>query len=75
MNDLSNNRGSAVVSLAAVIVVIYGMQMAKALLVPFLIAAFLALITVRPMMWLQQKRIPSFLAALIIVTAIMLLFA
>jgi AI-2 transport protein TqsA len=75
VNDLSNNKGSAVVSLAAVIVVIYGMQMANALLVPFLIAAFLALITVRPMMWLQQKRIPSFLAALSIVTAIMLLLA
>jgi AI-2 transport protein TqsA len=75
VNDLSNNKGSAVVSLAAVIVVIYGMQMAKALLVPFLIAAFLALITVRPMMWLQQKRIPSFLAALSIVTAIMFLLA
>ena len=42
---------------------------------PFLIAAFLALITVRPMLWLQQRRIPSFLAALIIVMSIMLLFA
>lgn len=75
MDDLSNNKGSAVVTAAAVIVVIYGMQMAKDLLVPFLIAAFLALITVRPMMWLQQKRVPSFLGALIIVSAIMLLMA
>jgi len=61
--------------MAAVIVIILGMQMAKELLVPFLIAAFLALITVRPMLWLQQKRIPSFLAAMIIVVSIMLLFA
>ena len=60
---------------AAVIVVIYGMQMAKVLLVPFLIAAFLALITVRPMLWLQSKRIPSFIAALIIVSGIMLVLA
>lgn len=75
MSDVNNNRTNAVISLAAVVVVIYGMQMAKALLVPFLIAAFLALISVRPMLWLQQKRIPSFLAALIIVTAIMLLLA
>ena len=75
MSDVNNNRSNAVISLAAVVVVIYGMQMAKALLVPFLIAAFLALISVRPMLWLQQKRIPSFLAALIIVTAIMLLLA
>ncbi len=62
-------------SFAAVIVVIYGMQLAKVLLVPFLIAAFLALITVRPMLWLQQRRIPSFLAALIIVFSMMFLLA
>lgn len=62
-------------TVAAVVVVIYGMQLAKVLLVPFLIAAFLALITVRPMLWLQQKRVPSFLAALTIVSGIMLLMA
>ena len=75
MNDRSNNKGSVAVTAAAVVVVIYGMQMAKVLLVPFLIAAFLALITVRPMLWLQQKRVPSFLAALVIVSAIMFLMA
>ena len=74
MSDLSNNKGSAVVTFAAVIVIIYGLQMAKVFLVPFLIAVFLALITVRPMLWLQQKRIPSFLAALLIVTTILLIF-
>ncbi len=75
MTSLGNYKSSAVVSLAAVIVIIFGMQLAKELLVPFLIAAFLALITVRPMLWLQQRRIPSFLAALMIVVSIMLLFA
>jgi len=75
VNSLSNNKTSAVVSLAAVIVIIYGMQMAKVLLVPFLLASFLALVTVRPMLWLQQKRIPSFLAAMIIVAAMVLLLA
>lgn len=75
MNDLTDKKGSALVSFAAVIVVIYGMQLAKVLLVPFLIAAFLALITVRPMLWLQQRRVPSFLAALIIVFSMMFLLA
>jgi AI-2 transport protein TqsA len=75
MNGRSDNKGSVAVTVAAVVVVIYGMQMAKVLLVPFLIAAFLALITVRPMLWLQQKRVPSFLAALVIVSAIMMLMA
>jgi AI-2 transport protein TqsA len=75
VTELNKNNSSAIVTFAAVIVVIYGLQMAKVLLVPFLIAAFLALITVRPMLWLQQRRVPSFLAALIIVSAIMLLLA
>jgi AI-2 transport protein TqsA len=75
VQELSPKQGSAVVTFAAVIVIIYGLQMGKALLVPFLIAAFLALITVRPMMWLQKKRVPSFLAALIIVITIMLILA
>lgn len=74
VSELSNNKGSAVITFAAVIVIIYGLQMAKVFLVPFLIAVFLALITVRPMLWLQKKRVPSFLAALLIVTAILLIF-
>ena len=61
--------------MAAVVVVIYGMQMMSVLLVPFLIAAFLALITVKPMLWLQSHRVPSIIAALIIVTMLMLVLA
>jgi predicted PurR-regulated permease PerM len=73
LRDTSQSGGSAVISFAAVIVIVIGLQMAKDLLVPFLVAAFLALITVRPMLWMQRNRIPSILAALIIVSVIMLL--
>ena len=75
MSDQVKAKTSAVIILAAVVVVIYGMQMMSVLLVPFLIAAFLALITVRPMLWLQAHRVPSILAALIIVTMLMLILA
>lgn len=75
MNDLTENKTSAVISFAAVIVIVYGLQMAKALLVPFLLAAFLALITVRPMLWMQRHRVPSILAALVIVFVIMFILA
>jgi len=74
LRDAIQNKGSAVISFAAIIVIVYGLQMAKNLLVPFLLAAFLALITVRPMLWMQKNRIPSILAALIIVTIMMLIF-
>jgi len=61
--------------MAAVVVIIYGMQMMSVLLVPFLIAVFLALITVRPMLWMQAHHVPSLLAALLIVTMLMLILA
>ena len=61
-----------IVSAAAVIVLIYGMQAAKVLLVPFLLAVFLALISVRPMLWMHRHRIPSVVAALLIVILMML---
>jgi len=73
--DVTQNKGSAVISFAAVIVIVIGLQMAKDMLVPFLVAAFLALITVRPMLWMQKHRVPAVLAALIIVTVIMLVLA
>ena len=73
MSEVVPNKTSAVITFAAVIIIVYGLQMAKAVLVPFLIAAFLALITVRPMLWMQKKRVPAILAALVIVIAIMLI--
>ncbi len=75
MDQHQQKKTSAIIILAAVVIVIYGMQMMSVLLVPFLIAAFLALITVRPMLWMQQHRVPSSLAALIIVTMLMLILA
>ena len=75
VSKTAGKNGSAIIGLAAVIVVIYGMQMASRLLVPFLIAVFLALITVRPMLWMQQKRVPAILAALAIVIVIMLVLS
>ncbi len=75
MERTARNKPSGIIILAAIVVVIYGMQMMSVLLVPFLIAAFLALITVRPMLWMQEHRVPSILAALIIVTMLMLILA
>ena len=71
--DVKNT--NALISAAALIVIIFGMQAAKVLLVPFLLAVFLALITVRPMLWLQQKKVPSIAAALLIVVTMMLILA
>ncbi|MDJ0906598.1 MAG: AI-2E family transporter [Woeseiaceae bacterium] len=75
LTDDIQNKGNAVISFAAVIIIVIGLQMAKDLLVPFLFAVFLALITVRPMLWMQKHRVPTVVAVLIIVSLILLILA
>jgi len=69
--DAAPTKTSAIITLAAVVVIVAGMKAASALIVPFMIATFLALITVRPMLWLQANRVPTILAALLIVLTIL----
>jgi len=73
MIKLQNNNSNVLISAAAVIVIVYGMQAAQVLLVPFLLAVFLALIAIRPMLWLQKRKIPSPIAAMAIVILMMLI--
>jgi len=73
VDDITARNSNALISVAAVVVIVYGMQAAKVLLVPFLLAVFLALITVRPMLWLQSRKVPSVLAALLIVVGMVLI--
>ncbi len=72
MTDSTDSKSKALFAFASVIVIIYGLQMAKVLMVPLLLAGFIALITVRPMLWMQQRRVPAVVAALVIVLFIML---
>ena len=55
---------------AAFVVLVAGMKAAESILVPFLVAAFLALICGPPMFWLQRRGVPSVLALLIVVAVI-----
>ena len=72
--DMTENKNStALISAAAVVILVYGMQAAKVLLIPFLLAVFFALLCVRPMLWLEARRVPSVLAALLVVSALMLI--
>ena len=55
---------------ASFVVVIAGLRAAQSLVVPFLIAAFLAVICIPAFHWLKQKHVPVWLAMLIVVVAV-----
>jgi predicted PurR-regulated permease PerM len=57
---------------AAFVVVVAGMQAASSLLIPFLLAAFVAIICLPPMHWLIGRRVPAGLAVLAITLGLIL---
>ena len=68
----SVQHGNLLISAAALVVVIAGMQAAASLLVPFLLAAFIAIVCLPPMNWLVRHRIPAGLAIVLITIALLL---
>jgi AI-2 transport protein TqsA len=51
---------------AAFVILVAGMKAASVLVVPFLLAVFLAIICTPPLFWMQKKGIPSFAGILIL---------
>ena len=60
-------------NVAAFVVVVAGMRAAGDLLVPFLLSAFIAIISSPPLFWLKEKGLSTWLSLVIVVTAILLI--
>jgi len=69
MNDAPRKRGAVpmLLSLAALVVVVAGLREASELLLPFLLAVFIAVVCAPPVFWLQKHRLPRWLAVLLVV--------
>ena len=59
-------RTGALFRFAAFVIIVAGMKAASVLVVPFLLAAFLAIICAPPLFWMQKKKIPSVLGILVL---------
>jgi predicted PurR-regulated permease PerM len=72
--SLSGNRFTqALVSLAALVVVLAGMSAAREIIVPFLLAVFIAILLSGPLFWMRARGLPMWLALLIMVLVVLLL--
>ena len=60
---------------AATIVVLAGLKAAQSLIIPFLLALFLAIICTPAVTWLTRRRIPSSVAVVIVVIALLAVFS
>src|SRR5665811_933980 len=67
--------GSSIIKLAALIVIFAGVIYAKSIIAPFLLALFISIICMQPITWLEKKGIPRWLAIIIVVLGLILLFS
>ncbi len=73
MSDSTRSSPARVLAtLGWITIVIAGMRAADAILVPMLLAIFLAFICAPLVLWLEQKRIPAMVAVLIVVLLVIL---
>jgi len=68
----THSKPGFLIGAAAFVIVVAGMQAAASLLVPFLLAAFIAIICLPPLNWLTSRCVPSGAAVLIIALTIVL---
>ncbi len=61
------------VTAAAFVIIVAGMRAAGSIIVPFLLAIFLAVVSAPPLFWLERKGMPRWLAMLIVLAAIVAL--
>lgn len=60
------------IGLACFVVIIAGMKAAAEILVPFLLAAFIAIIATPAIFWLERRKVPAALAITIVILAVLL---
>ena len=71
INSLRGTR--FIIIAAAIIVIIAGVNLAQSVIVLGLISVFLALIGTPPVLWLEKKRIPSFVSVTIVVSIMVII--
>lgn len=73
--EIPQLRKSTLVQLAAFIVIVAGMKAASSLIVPFLLAVFMAIICAPLLFWCQRKGVPELIGLLIILAAVIGIWA
>ena len=62
-----------IITIAAIVIVVAGMRAATVILVPFLLAVFISIISATPLFWLQRKGLPTWLALITVILGIMII--
>ena len=67
--------GGWVLTLAGLMIIIYGLKTAQAIVVPILLALFVAMVGTPPLFWMRRKGVPNAVGVLIVVLGMLAILA
>jgi AI-2 transport protein TqsA len=73
-NNIPDRQSLTLLKVAAFVIIIAGMVLAKSIISPFLIALFISIICAQPIFWLEKRRVPRGLAVIIVLIGILAIF-
>jgi predicted PurR-regulated permease PerM len=74
LKKIESTGSSPMVSIAALIIIIAGLIYAKTIITPFLLALFISIVCEQPISWLEKRRLPRWLALIIVLFGMIFLF-
>lgn len=66
-------KGNLLINIAAIVIIIAGMRAASSILIPVMLAIFIAVIFLPLFIWLRRKRIPAVLSLLCVIISILII--
>ena len=73
-NEIAVTSSSPVIKFAALIVIFAGVVYVRSIITPFLLALFISIICEQPISWLEKKKIPRWLALIVVLLGLISLF-
>ena len=74
LRKIESTGSSPLVNIAALIIIIAGLIYAKTIITPFLLALFISIVCEQPISWLEKRRLPRWLALIIVLFGMIFLF-
>ena len=75
LKRIESTEGSPLVKIVALIIIFAGVIYAKSIITPFLLAVFISIICEQPISWLEKRRMPRWLALIIVIFGLIFLFS
>ena len=75
IKGIGSTDDSQIIKLAALIIIFAGVVYARTIITPFLLALFISIICAQPILWLEKKKVPKWLALIIVLLGLISLFS